>query len=181
MGKEHQAEIIKTLSPYLLAFPQSKMTQEGLIVYARALQSLSVAQVDAAMAKLLRICKFFPTVAEIYEQAESVTEYVTDSRLPSPDEAWYEAMREAHDKFVYEKWELSTPEVEKAVDNFGKMALCELESDDMNTARAQFMRIYTAIIDRTKDRKRNEDVIQSLSQRHVNMLQGLSDKLALKA
>lgn len=180
MSREHQKEIVMALVPYLLAFPQSKMTQEGLVVYAKALQSLSVAEVDAAMLKLMRTCKFFPSVAEIFEQADAMKSYARKASLPSPDEAWQEAMREAHDKFVYGKWELSTPEIQQAVDNFGKMALCELEPEGMNTARAQFMRIYTGICERKRDRKTNEAVMKSLPQTHIKRLVGgVAEKMAL--
>ena len=180
MSREHQKEIVMALVPYLLAFPQSKMTQEGLLVYAKALQSLSVAEVDVAMLKLMRTCRFFPSVAEIFEQADAMKSYARNSSLPSPDEAWQEAMREAHDKFVYGKWELSTPEVQQAVDNFGKMALCELEPEGMNTARAQFMRIYSSILDRKRDRRISAEVMKSLPKKHAEMLiGGLAEKLTL--
>lgn len=59
-----QTEIIKILTPYLMAFPQSKMNEGSLIVYARALSSLSIAEIDAAMLKLMRTVKFFPSLAE---------------------------------------------------------------------------------------------------------------------
>ena len=182
MNKEHEAEIVMALTPYLLAFPHSKMTTEGLIVYAKALSGLSVAEINAAMLKLMRTCRFFPTVAEIFETAETLRNYAHGTGLPSPDEAWHEAMREAHDKFVYGKWELSTPEIEQAVDNFGKMALCELTPEGMNTARAQFMRIYSAICSRKKDKTVNENVLKSLPQRHVEMLiGGLAEKKTLQS
>ena len=49
MNKNHEAEIVMTLTPYLVAFPQSKMTAEGLIIYAKALHDLSLAEINAAM------------------------------------------------------------------------------------------------------------------------------------
>ncbi len=180
MNKEHEAEIVMALTPYLLAFPHSKMTTEGLIVYAKALSGLSVAEVNAAMLKLMRTCRFFPTVAEIFETAETLRNYAYGTGLPSPDEAWHEAMREAHDKFVYGKWELSTLEIEQAVKHFGKMALCELEPEGMNTARAQFMRIYSSILTRTRDKKVNREVLEALPRRQMaELVDGLAEKKAL--
>ena len=180
MDNNHEEKIIITLTPYLMAFPQSRMTKEGLVIYAKALSSLSIAEINAAMLKLMRTLKFFPTVAEIFEQAGVMREFVSRSSLPSPDEAWGEAMREAHDKFVYGEWELSTPEIRQAVDNFGKMALCLLEPDGMNTARAQFMRIYSSILDRKRDCRISAEVLKSLPKKHADMLiGGLAGKLAL--
>ena len=178
--KEHQTRIVMALTPYLYAFPSNKMTEKSLVIYAKALSELSIAEIDAAMLKILRTSKFFPSVSEIFEQAEAMRNYAGASDMPTPGEAWQEAMREAHDKFVYGEWELSTPEIEQAVKSFGKMALCELESEGMNTARAQFMRIYTGICERKRDRKTNEAVIKSLPQTHIKRLVGrVAEKMAL--
>ena len=134
------------------------------------------------MLKILRTSKFFPSVSEIFEQAEAMRNYAGASDMPTPGEAWQEAMREAHDKFVYGQWELSTPEIEQAVKSFGKMALCELESEGMNTARAQFMRIYTVICERKRDRKTNEAVMKNLPQSSVQeLVAGLAEGMALEA
>ena len=173
-------EIIALLMQFLPAYPTVKMStpkeqedwKKRFAIYATVLQNESTEAINAAMLKLCRTCKFYPTVAEVLEQIESVTDYATDSRLPSPDEAWEEAMREAHDKFVYGKWELSTPEIEQAVKNFGKMALCELEPDGMNTARAQFMRIYSAICERKREAKTNQAVLDALPQSRLRAIVG---------
>ena len=183
MNREHETEIIVALTPYLVAFPQSKMTAEGLIIYAKALTSLSVAEINAAMLKLMRTCRFFPTVAEIFEQAEAMRDFATGSGLPTPDEAWAEVQKEVRTKHLYGgKWELSCPEIEKAVDCFGKMELCSLKIDDVNTARAQFMRIYKSIIDRAKDNKTNKEVMEALPNSQVKEMIGmLAGKMALPA
>ena len=178
MKKEHETEIIMTLTPYLLAFPQSKMTAEGLVIYAKALSSLSIAEINAAMLKLMRTCKFFPTVAEIFEQAAVMKDFASGKEIPSPDEAWAEVQREVRRKHLYREWEYSCPEVKAAVEHFGKYELCTLQVDDMNTARAQFMRIYKA----TRDKKANWQVMKSLSQSQAKALvDKVAEKLAMPA
>ena len=180
MNREHEAEIIVALTPYLVAFPQSKMTAEGLIIYAKALSSLSVAEINAAMLKLMRTCKFFPTVAEIFEQATVMKDFASGKELPSPDEAWAEVQREVRHKHLYHEWEFSCPEVKVAVEHFGKFELCTLQIDDMNTARAQFMRIYKAVVERARDKKANWQVMKSLPQNQVKELVGkMTEKLAM--
>ena len=181
MNKEHEKEILMTLTPYLVAFPQSKMTKEGLKIYIRALSSLSTAEINAAMLKLMRTCRFFPTVAEIFEQAEIMREFASGGGFPSPDEAWAEAQREVRRKHLMGgEWEYSCPEVKAAVERFGKFELCNLKIDDVNTARAQFMRIYKSIIDRAKDKKTNKEVMDALPNNQVKELMGmLAHKLAL--
>ena len=48
----------------------------------------------------------------------------------------------------------------------------------MNTARAQFMRIYAAICERKLDAAQNEAVLKSLPQTHIKRLAGgLAEKM----
>ena len=170
--KIHQAEIVKKLTPYLTALPQSKINAGSLVVYARALSSLSIAQIDAAMLKLMRTSKYFPTVAEIFEQVENLQQFVSNTEKPTADAAWQEAMKLAHDKFVYGKWKYSCKEVGLAVKRFGKNELCVLEPDGMNTARAQFMRIYESILKQQKDKKVNGIILKSLPEQTVKNIIG---------
>ena len=73
--QKHQMEIVATLTPYLMALPQSKINEGSLVIYARALSSLSIAEIDAAMLKLMRTMRFFPSIAEIFEQAENFKKF----------------------------------------------------------------------------------------------------------
>lgn len=176
----HEAEIIKTLMPYLMAFPQSKMNEGSLIVYARALSSLTIAEIDAAMLKLMRTVKFFPTVAEIFEQADNVKNFAIGKSEKSADEAWHEVMKEVHSASIYREPKFSTPEIKQAALNMGWTSLCNLETDAINTARAQFMRIYEAILKRKSDKKINREVMNVLPISRVNELIGnASVKLSL--
>lgn len=171
-NKSHQVQIIKTLTPYLAALPQSKINEGSLIVYARALSPLSIAQIDAAMLKLMRTSKYFPTIAEIFEQVENIQQFANNTQIPTADAAWCEAMQLAHDKFIYSKWEYSCKEVELAVKRFGKNELCVLEPDGMNTARAQFMRIYESILKQQKDKKINGIILKSLPAQTIKNIIG---------
>ena len=176
--QKHQMEIVATLTPYLMALPQSKINEGSLVIYARALSSLSIAEIDAAMLKLMKTSKWFPTIAEILEASENIETFITGNSKPTADMAWAEAMKLAHDKWIYGKWEYSCKEVELAVNYFGKMELCQIETDNINTARAQFMRIYESVLKRQRDIKTNGEVLNQLPQKQVNVLiQSLSDKM----
>ena len=176
----HEAEIIKTLMPYLMAFPQSKMNEGSLIVYARALSSISVAEIDAAMLKLMRTVKFFPAVAEIFEQAGNIKNFAIGKSESSADEAWHEVMNEVHSAFIYREPKFSTPEIKQAALNMGWTSLCNLETDAINTARAQFMRIYESILKRKSDKKVNHEVMKMLPEQRLKELIGnTSVKLSL--
>ena len=176
--KKHEAGIIMVLTPYLVALPQSKIEKDSLKVYARALNCLSLEQINAAMLKLMKTSKWFPTIAEIFEASENIETFITGNSKPTADMAWAEAMKLAHDKWIYGKWEYSCKEVELAVNYFGKMELCQIETDNINTARAQFMRIYESVLKRQRDIKTNGEVLNQLPQKQVNVLiQSLSDKM----
>ena len=165
--------IVKALAPYLLAWPQNKMNEASLAIYARALSNLPLAEISAAMLRLLRTCKFFPSVAEIVEAAEAMRQFATKSEVSTPDEAWAEAMRLARECHVYKEWHYSCPEVEQAVKYFGRVELCTLEADAVNTARSQFMRIYTSVAGRGMARRHNEAVMAALPPRQREALQGV--------
>ena len=176
--QKHQMEIVATLTPYLMALPQSKINEGSLVIYAKALSSLSIAEIDAAMLKLMKTSKWFPTIAEIFEASENIETFITGKSKPTADMAWAEAMKLAHDKWIYGKWEYSCKEVELAVNYFGKMELCQIETDNINTARSQFMRIYESVLKRQRDIKTNGEVLNQLPQKQVNILiQSLSDKM----
>ena len=167
----NEVEIVKTLTPYLLAFPHCKANEGTLVI-------------NAAMLKLMKTCKFFPTVAEVCEQIENLRQFVKgeagEPLLPSADEAWHEAWSFAKKYFIYKPWPFTHPAVEQAVKSFGKEELCQLKPDEMNTARAQFMRIYNAIVERQRDRKKNRETLNALPKRHVDMLLGeLAGKLSV--
>lgn len=173
---DKQTEIIMTLTSYLMAFPQSKMNEGSLLIYARALSSLSITEIDVAMLKLMQTCKFFPSVAEIFQAAESVKITATGSEVPSVDEAWKEVIQQVHDAFVYREPVFSTPEIKRAALNMGWTSLCNLGTNEMNTARAQFRDIYNGIISRGKEKKTNIAVLNSLSQQKVQELIGGTSK-----
>lgn len=180
----NEVEIVKTLTPYLLAFPHCKANEGTLVIYARALSSYNVVEINAAMLKLMRICRFFPTVAEICEQVENLRQFVKgeagEPLLPSADEAWHEAWSFAKKYFIYKPWPFTHPAVERAVKSFGKEELCTLKPEDVNTARAQFMRIYAAVVERQKDKRANRETLDALPKRHVDMLLGeLAGKLSV--
>lgn len=180
MTSKETEKVMKLLVTCRKAFPHSKADAETLTLYVRLLESLSYAEIEAAVFKTMRTCKFFPTVAEILEAAQSVKGEATETDIPTAGEAWKEAMDNVRKNHLYKQWTYSTPEVKQAVEQFGKMELIALEEDAMNTARAQFMRIYNAVVEKRKDRRVNRETLNALPKGHVNMLVGdLTGKLSV--
>lgn len=162
MSKKQQ--IVKLLATYLSAYPQSKLTEAGLLVYANALDPLEFDAIKMALTKLVRTSKFFPAVAEIYSEAEIMKAYTAGRReLPTAAEAWGEVMRLALRKGYMQDWEYSSEIIGDTVRQFGgKLAICELEQDAVNTARAQFLRMYESNLARHRDRSASRDAVKML-------------------
>lgn len=146
-------------------------------LYIGALDDLTYDEVNAAITKCLHSAKFFPTVAEIYEAAGSVKKTAEGDADKDAGQAWEEVMLLVRKCHVYKPWTYSTPDVEQAVKQFGKQELCALEADGVNTARAQFRRIYNDIVSRRKERAENKKILEKLGM-HAAALGG-SAKQAL--
>ena len=150
------------LAACLRGFPNSKADTETLLFYITAVDDLTFVEVKAALTTLCRNAKFFPTVAEIYEAAESVKNTAQGTAELDAGQAWEEVMRLVKTCHMYKPWTYSTPEVEQAVKQFGKMELISLEESAMNTARAQFRNIYNGILARKKEKEQNKAVLSKL-------------------
>lgn len=175
-SQEKLMAITKMLSPYLAIFPSCKIDSVGLVMYAKALLPLSLPAIEAALIKLLQTSVFFPSVAEIFKEADEMERFAlaksSGSRVPTAAEAWEEVQRLVKDCYVYKKWEFSCPQVEKAAKQFGIKELCVLESNAVNTARAQFMRIYDSIVNQNLADRQNQRALDTMSAKSLSMLAG---------
>lgn len=176
---KRETEILKVLKPYAAAFPNVKMQPEAWPIYARALSlQLTPEEVNAAMLKLLNTVKFFPTIAEIIEAGNSIRETVQVSTLPDAGEAWQEVIRQARQNGLERPWTFSCPEVQMALERFGKVELMMVEEKQTNIARSQFMRIYTEVIQRQKTERENNAVLDALPNTRAKIARGKIVELA---
>lgn len=174
-----ETEILKVLKPYAAAFPNVKMQPEAWPIYARALSlQLTPEEVNAAMLKLLNTVKWFPTIAEIIEAGQSVRETAQKSKLPDAGAAWEEIIKQARYNGLDRAWTFSCPEVQKALERFGKTEFLYLEESQTNTARAQFMRIYAEVIQSAKTERENNAVLDALPNARAKLAQGIIIQLA---
>lgn len=177
----HQEKIIDVLFPYTVAYHNFKGDKDAIsnmmIIYAKALSNFSLLQIDTALAKLLIKSKFFPTIAEIFKEIESVNGYLNNTEVKSADEAWIEVVNQISIAHVYKEPKFTSEAIKKAAHNMHWESLCNLKTDEVNTARSQFMRIYNNIIEREKDKQINKSVIQSLPEASRNKLLNLTKKV----
>ena len=174
--------VIKLLTLVSKAYPHSKADGATFALYAKALEPLSYDEINAGVTKCMRKCKFFPTVAEIFEAAESMKKTAAGNGKPDAGEAWREAMKNVKRNGDYRPWRYSCPEIEIAVKRFGKMDLIMLESAGVNTARAQFMRIYNSELEREAEREENRRILKQLGAQSVqSLINATAQKLAIGA
>ena len=170
MGINNQ--IVKILTPYRKMYPQSRIDVEGIAMYATFLSGYSAAAISAAMAKLTLTCKFFPSVAEIVAAIDDIKATAMGNEEKEVDEAWREVIQQVHDAFVYKKPSFSTPEIERAALNMGWTSLCNLGTNEMNTARAQFRDIYKNIVTKKRNKETNQTVLDTMPAAKVQELIG---------
>jgi hypothetical protein len=174
-----EADVVRALKPYLMAFPSSHVKEDTLIIYARALSRLSPAEIEAAMAKLIETLAYFPAVAQIFEAAKSIKITAEGTAVPAAAEAWGEVMQQARKNGMDRKWEFSCPEVEYTLKMFGgKQMICMMQESDMPTCRAQFMRMYNEICEKQKTERENQEVLDRMPQKQRQALSGKIIQLA---
>lgn len=171
-------DIVHLLTPYLMAFPNCKINAGGLVVYSKVLSKLELVEIEAAMNKIILTSKFFPSVAEIYEQVQVMRNYaLTKSGLANnltDAEAWENVQKvvKGHGQYSREPWIFANEKVERAARQYGLMELCRLESNEVGIARAQFMKIYNRIVSKENADRYNNIALNSLGGSGVKKLIG---------
>lgn len=181
MEQKDVARVMKLLVTCRKAFPASRADAETLALYVKVLEPLSYVEIEAAVMRIMRTAKFFPTPAEIFEAAEKMEQAASGSGLPDAGEAWREVEENVYRNHVYKPWTYSCQEVEKAVSRFGKKELCSLGEHEVNTARAQFMRIYNEIVARGREDRANEHVLLQMGDRVKQLINKTAAQHALPA
>ena len=151
---------LRTIAPVICAYQSAKITDEIAQTYAIALADIDQTALAAAVLKCLRTKKFFPAIMEIREEVDNLTAIAIGQVVKSPDEAWNEVQKQMQEAFIYKKPVFSTPEIEKAALSMGWIGLCETPTEQIGTARAQFLRMYESVCNRKRENKINNDVLQ---------------------
>ena len=177
MSKE--AEIAKVLMPYLVLYPNNKINDETLKMYARVLSPLAVAEIDAAMRLLSMNSKFFPAVSEIVQAAKEVRKQVDGTTLPTAADAWGEVMQQARRNGMDRPWIFSCSEIKRTLKAFGgKSLICMMEEKDTPIIRAQFMKMYNEQIQRDEKTQEVNEMLDRLPAKEREAIAGKVIQLA---
>ena len=159
MIADDKKAVLKMLTTAKNAFPHCQATSETLMLYVSMLEDLTVVEIKAALYKLMKTAKFFPTIAEIREAADSVKTQANGTAKPTAEQAWFEAKENVRKHGCYQRWDFSCKEVERACRYFGIEDLIMLSAGEENVARAQFFKIYNSILARQKEQEENNQVL----------------------
>lgn len=144
---------------------------DALRVWYELLRDLPYDVANAAVQKHMIACRFAPTIAEIREQAFSLSA----DRPKDSGQAWQE-VRSAVRKYGYyraqEALDTMDPITREAAERFGFQDLCDMDIDEQNVARAQFRKIYDQIAARKIEAmKLPAHVADRLAQLQQNMIE----------
>lgn len=123
------------------------LTAEQLSFYAIQLQDLNCESVSAAVNSLIHKSRFVPTIAEIRAECAMVSDVVNQrEKAASAAEAWQKTIQ-AIQMYGHDRGRDHLDEVTRKVANrFGWRDLCYGDIKDEPIRRAQFMRIYDAVV-----------------------------------
>lgn len=155
-------------------------TTEQAMLYSKFLTDIPVDLVTSAINSLIQKSKYAPTIAEIRTEAETIYRAATKTEIPSPADAWEEALNAVAHYGYYGKPKFSHPFIELAMKRFGFKELCMQEPKTIGVARRQFMDIYSQVVNQQKERKRVNAIIGK-NPALQNLVNQAADKMKLEA
>lgn len=155
-------------------------TTEQAILYSKFLADIPVDLVTSAINSLIQKSRYVPTIAEIRAEAETIYRVATKTEIPSPADAWEEALKAVAHYGYYGKPKFSHPFIEQAMNRFGFKELCQQETKTIGVARRQFMDIYSQVVNQQKERKRVNAIICK-NPALKNLINQAAEKMKLEA
>lgn len=64
-----KSEVFALLDEFLQAYPECKLSAKGVDLYVRKLTLFDIGLLQKVFDELTETCRFFPTIADIYEKA----------------------------------------------------------------------------------------------------------------
>ena len=131
--------------------------------WALMLSDLDAVVAKAAIIKVCRESKFFPSVAQIVVASNEIDP--RNEKLPTAAEAWEEVERLIQTVGPYRAPKYSCDTVKRAVRAIGWLQLCLGENPEAD--RAHFLRLYESMRSRHRENQENEKVLALSGMREV--------------
>ncbi|MDU2064391.1 MAG: hypothetical protein E6713_06065 [Sporomusaceae bacterium] len=161
---DHEKQYAMQLTPLLHTCVNAKNVDANQIrAYAIALSDMDLGAVSAGVTRCMRTNTFFPSIPEIREAAQVMEEHVMGTAMKTADEAWKEVLEQIQVAHIYKTPQFSTPEIEVAARRMGWIDLCQTQSDKTSIVRAQFFKIYASVCQQKREKRINDQVLQTLS------------------
>lgn len=157
------------------AYPSRPLGDDGVILYAKALEDINPVTLSVAVMNLIKTSRFMPSIAEIREEAQKVSALVNCiESTPDASEAWDMVYKAAVHRGYDNGLETLSEAVRKVATSFWH-DICYEPSKNLGVIRAQFRDAYNAYIEREKTQTRIQRAIESNS-----MLSAAQKENALK-
>lgn len=181
MTNEERAATMKLLTLARKTFPSSKADAETFTLYITALDDLTFPQIKAGIIKCMNTSKFFPTIAEIRESAESMVAHANKTGKPDAGEAWGEVMKFVMTSSPYDQrpFPWSCEEVHEAVKRLGTMTLFEMTTDGIPATRGQYMKIYDKLLAEKKDKAVMDMIGKKLGADYTALISSTTNMLGM--
>lgn len=165
MTKQETARLVAlALANWPSMQDKSFKVEATAILWYNLLGHLPYPTVEAGLAKIIMTSKFFPTVAELAEAAESLQPKPNEP--PPVEEAWEEVCNKLN---PYQAPIWTHDAIRLTVKRLGGIrSLCECGS--IGTSRAHFFKLYEAFIEQEKDNTINNKVIALVSKSQIKWL-----------
>lgn len=134
-----------------LHWPNHPWHEKADEAYFRGLADLCYAEVNAALTKAIRTCKFAPTVAELRDLIGANGE-----GMGEPESAWGEVKRAIANVGYYRAPHFDDPATAAAVNALGWQTLCVAGTKDEVANRAHFFATYRAYSTQIKQQRLRE-------------------------
>jgi hypothetical protein len=144
----------KLVAILVAAYPNSKITDDNVVVYVRMLADLDYAAANAAVERLLATSKWPPTVAEIRE----ATLALTTGELKPGGEGWGLVLRAiaryGRNRTPGVDFDLGDPVAHEVARALNWRELCD--SDNQAADRARFIELYDQLAANARRRQLSE-------------------------
>lgn len=157
-------EAIKVMTVLTAAYPDKVLQEQTITLYLEFLLDLPYQAGKAGALALIAKSKWFPSIAELRQQALSFT---PESDVPNAADAWGEVIQQIRAEGWYGKPKFSHAAIEKTVRSIGWRELCMSENAAVD--RAHFIKLYELY----RDREATRTLLIPEAKRLLGELQGV--------